>query len=91
MRFHKRLRHCPLQALAWFPPATIYQSDMSPHPAYTYIQLYISQNVYISHQIYVYLHCGTDIYHDMSVRYVARPCPCCMPHHHHLRCVKREM
>ena len=53
-------------------PTTIYQSDMSPLPAYTYTQVYI-RPIYISRQIWTAVR--TDIYHDMSVRYVARPKP----------------
>jgi len=85
MKNSRKLHEIPQEAAAWpaaagvglVSPTTIYQSDMSPHPAYTYIQLYISQNVYISHQIYVYVNCRTDIYHDMPPN--PAPLPNCMP------------
>ena len=60
MRFHKRLRHCALQALAWFFP----HYDISVRYVATtllnihiYSFIYQLKNVYISHQIYVYPNC----------------------------------
>jgi len=85
MRFHKRLRHCSLQALPWFPPHYDISVRYVATPCiYIYTVIYQSKCIYIPSDICISKLCGTDIYHDMS----PAP-PCCMPHHH-LRCVKEK-
>ena len=88
MRFHKRLRHCSLQALAWFPHYDISVRYVATPCIYIHIHRYISGRcIYpVRYELQSGLIYTTICQSDMS----PDPNPCCKPPHP-LRCVKRQM